>query len=229
MDNHVQLCVEDSGPGVPIEQRKYLFQKYHTSLEVVTHGNGIGLNLCKNLVRLLGGEIFLDESFDSGIQGCPGSRFVVRLKVPPLPFEKERATSQSCTSVGDSDSSLRGSVSLPKKYSILMIDDDAILRKLFIRSIKRVCPNWKVFGAKCGEDALKILVDGTKSGKDANEVPTKSFDLIFVDQFMASGSERCMLGTETVLQMRSQGVASRICGLSANDKEKEFLLAGADL
>lgn len=45
--------------------------------------------------------------------------------------------------------------------------------------------------------------------------------------YMAS-VEKQMLGTETVGAMRAKGLACRICGLSANDKEKEFLEAGAD-
>ena len=46
--------------------------------------------------------------------------------------------------------------------------------------------------------------------------------------YMAS-VEKQMLGTETIQAMRQRGVKkSRICGLSANNKEDEFLDAGAD-
>ena len=44
---------------------------------------------------------------------------------------------------------------------------------------------------------------------------------------MAS-AEKQLLGTETVAALRSRGVDCRICGLSANDKETEFLEAGAN-
>lgn len=40
--------------------------------------------------------------------------------------------------------------------------------------------------------------------------------------------EKQLLGTETVEALRSRGIKCRICGLSANDKETEFLEAGAD-
>jgi hypothetical protein len=40
--------------------------------------------------------------------------------------------------------------------------------------------------------------------------------------------EKSLLGTETVVELRRHGVKSRICGLSANDLEKEFLDAGAN-
>lgn len=42
------------------------------------------------------------------------------------------------------------------------------------------------------------------------------------------GAEPALLGTETVVELRSRGVDCTICGLSANDIEKEFLTAGAD-
>ena len=40
--------------------------------------------------------------------------------------------------------------------------------------------------------------------------------------------DKSLLGTETVREMRSQGVDAAICGLSANDLEKQFLEAGAN-
>ena len=40
--------------------------------------------------------------------------------------------------------------------------------------------------------------------------------------------EKQMLGTETARALRSKGVKSIICGLSANDMEQQFLESGAD-
>jgi len=68
--------------------------------------------------------------------------------------------------------------------------------------------------ASNGETALRI-------------VEQEEFGLIFVDQYMAS-VERQLLGTETVRALRSKGVRSRICGLSANDVERSFIDAGAN-
>jgi DNA-binding response OmpR family regulator len=41
-------------------------------------------------------------------------------------------------------------------------------------------------------------------------------------------SDKQLLGTETVRELRAKGVKSIICGLSANDLERSFLNAGAD-
>jgi hypothetical protein len=45
---------------------------------------GIGLFLCKNLVELMGGEIYLDPEYNSGVPGSRGTRFVVDLRMAPL-------------------------------------------------------------------------------------------------------------------------------------------------
>ena len=223
IDGIVELSVEDSGPGIPVERRKLLFKKYHTSLDVVTQGNGIGLSLCKNLVILLKGDIWLDESYDSGVPNFPGARFVVRLKtrlvVPP---EGTRSSSNDETERGETRC-LSGETptSLPRNLSVLFVDDDSVLRKLFIRSLSRVCPNWTVTGVASGESAIKRVLG------DTEEQASTSYDLIFVDQYMAS-TEPQLLGTETIAHLRSHGVDCTICGLSANDMEKEFTDAGAD-
>ena len=48
-----------------------------------------------------------------------------------------------------------------------------------------------------------------------------------MDQYMAS-TEKQLLGTEATRALRTKGVKSIICGLSANEMEKPFLEAGAD-
>lgn len=85
-----------------------------------------------------------------------------------------------------------------------------------MRSVRKVSPSWKILEAANGEAAVQMV----------KEDPEK-FDLIFMDQYMAS-VEKQLLGTETVRELRLLGCTSRICGLSANDAEKEFVGSGAD-
>lgn len=216
-DGHIQLAVEDSGPGIPEEKKKLLFQKYQESLDMLSQGTGIGLFLCKNLVDLMDGQIYLDDDFESGIPNCKGTRFVVELKVPPEGFLHDEHESL----IHDNASRSQVSVSeshpkeLPENLSVLFVDDDPILRKLFARTVRTVAPNWSIREASNGETALQI-------------VENTHFDLIFMDMYMASVQKQ-LLGTETVLELRNRGVTCRICGLSANDKETEFLEAGADV
>ena len=46
-------------------------------------------------------------------------------------------------------------------------------------------------------------------------------------RYMASVNKQ-LLGTETAQAMRTKGIDSKICGLSANDLREAFINAGAD-
>jgi len=235
----VKIYVEDSGSGIPLEKRDRLFAKYQESLDLLSQGTGIGLHLCKNLVDLMGGCISLDNDYDSGIPGNPGARFVVDLQTPPsdttvieipLSMEFDRDSSAHVNFLDETngtkssqlfehcegeESTVDSSIpELPESLNVLFVDDDRVLRKLFSRTIKTVAPGWNIREAANGEAAI-LLAD------------EEDFDLIFCDMYMAS-VEKQLLGTEAVRELRSKGLKCRICGLSANDKELEFLEAGAD-
>lgn len=196
-----------------------------TSLQLIyRQGTGIGLCLCKNLVELMGGSIYLDENFHSGLENCPGTRFVIGLNAPLLqmesldlfPHEKEvdLENGMSTVNVKAALSSSTWLGELPSQQSVLFVDDSFVLRKLFGRALKRIAPDWTVEEAASGESALRM-------------VEKSSYDLIFVDQYMASADKQ-LLGTETIRLMRTRGIEAIICGLSANDLENVFVNAGAD-
>jgi signal transduction histidine kinase/CheY-like chemotaxis protein len=221
----IQISVEDSGPGIPLEKQDRLFEKFQESLDSMNQGTGVGLCVCRNLVDLMKGDIWLDKSYDSGMEGCPGTRFVVELKTPAVGVDTmaeasydESINCEIC--VGreavspDEKSDTTPLLELPEKLSVLFVDDDLMLRKLFARAVRNVMPEWDVQEAANGETALRL-------------VDKQSYDLIFLDQYMAS-VEKQLLGTETARALRAKGVKSKICGLSANDIEKIFLDSGAD-
>lgn len=215
------IYVEDSGPGIPEEKRHELFQKFQPSLDLLSQGTGIGLSLCKNLVRLLNGDLWLDVNYDSGIEGCPGARFVIQLPFPPIVESPEEDASEqnneSVTKVAVDSTPPKiadKDIVLPDHLTVLFVDDDLVLRKLFMRAIKKVAPTWKVHEAANGETAIR-LTDET------------FFDIIFMDQYMPS-TEKTLLGTETIRELRAKGVTSCLCGLSANNLEHAFVEAGAN-
>jgi signal transduction histidine kinase/CheY-like chemotaxis protein len=248
VDGNIRLIVEDSGPGISKAKQKRLFSKFQESLDLTNQGTGMGLCLCKHMVELLDGDIWLDPLYNSGIAGSPGSKFTIDLKMPPMTDEEytsivnpedkvssgstASATASipeenppSCTSLRFADQTPEPSKNeradvdqaddtLPEKFSVLFVDDDLVLRKLFTRSVQKAVAGWDIKEAANGETALRMA-------------ETEKFDLIFIDQYMSS-VEKQLLGTETARALRSRGITSRICGLSANDVEQGFKQAGAD-
>jgi len=130
---------------------------------------------------------------------------------------------------------------LPENLSVLFVDDDMIVRKLFSRTLKKLNPSWTLQEASNGETAIEIItsamqqLDDRVDLKQSDEEENSSsfddyngFDLIFMDQYMASVQKQ-LLGTETVRAIRAKGIHRPIiCGLSANDVEDAFLHAGSD-
>jgi NtrC-family two-component system sensor histidine kinase KinB len=78
-EDHVELWVRDSGPGIPEESVKTIFDKYVRLQNANTpKGFGLGLAFCRLAVEAHGGKIWVESS-----QGL-GSRFVMT-----LPLAKE--------------------------------------------------------------------------------------------------------------------------------------------
>jgi signal transduction histidine kinase len=58
-NNEIHLLVEDSGPGIPLDQREHLFS---ANISNKPGGFGLGLLLCKELMQMHRGKISVDES-----------------------------------------------------------------------------------------------------------------------------------------------------------------------
>ena len=66
----ILFVVEDTGPGISEEIRANLFSTFEKG-DMFSEGLGLGLPVCRQLVRLIGGELKLDESYTDG------SRFII--------------------------------------------------------------------------------------------------------------------------------------------------------
>jgi signal transduction histidine kinase len=72
----VRLCVEDDGPGVPMELREKVFERFTRLQEARSRdagGSGLGLALTKRIVESHGGRIFVESA------ALGGAAFVVEL------------------------------------------------------------------------------------------------------------------------------------------------------
>jgi two-component system, OmpR family, sensor histidine kinase MtrB len=84
---HVHVAVEDHGPGVPVEERALIFERFARGATAGrrsgSEGAGLGLALVDEHVRIHGGRVWVEDRLD----GTPGARFVIELPAtePPPP------------------------------------------------------------------------------------------------------------------------------------------------
>jgi signal transduction histidine kinase len=68
-EGNVRASVTDTGRGIPEERRAHVFDTFR-EMGSSHQLQGLGLSVCKTIVTLLGGKIWLDENYTEG------SRFI---------------------------------------------------------------------------------------------------------------------------------------------------------
>ena len=58
----VRVTVEDSGPGIPPEQRDAVFQEFERLDPGSAEGHGLGLAIGRRVARLLGGDVTVSQA-----------------------------------------------------------------------------------------------------------------------------------------------------------------------
>ena len=71
---HISISVTDTGCGIPKEKYEEVFNRF-SKLDTFVPGNGLGLYLCRLIVKRLAGEIKIDPSY------AKGTRMVVTLPI----------------------------------------------------------------------------------------------------------------------------------------------------
>ena len=64
-EDNVRISVTDTGHGVPVEHREHVFNTFR---EIGNNQKlqGLGLTICKAIIKLLGGRIWLDQTYTDG-------------------------------------------------------------------------------------------------------------------------------------------------------------------
>lgn len=92
--NRASLTVEDSGPGIPADDRTRLFDRFHRAAEQ-GGGAGLGLAIADSIVRSTGGHWRIGESH------LGGALFEVSWRRPPSRPLVPRSRAAQPEAVGD--------------------------------------------------------------------------------------------------------------------------------
>ncbi len=132
----ITFSVCDTGIGMTPEQMTRLFQEFSQADSATTRkygGTGLGLALSRRLCRMMGGDITVES-----VPGR-GSTFTMRLPTEVAePREGAAAAAPSSAGAG----------------TVLVIDDDAVVRDLMQRTLSR--EGFRVVTAAGGEEGLRL-------------------------------------------------------------------------
>ena len=179
-DEQIQLVISvaDTGIGIREEDLGKLFTSF-TRIEEKRNrnieGTGLGLNLTKNLVDLMGGEVLVESTYGRG--SCFTARIPQKI-VDATPMGDFSRRYQQYLSSSDDDTL---SFSAPQA-KILVVDDVEMNLKVIKGLLKET----------------QIQIDTAASGRQCLErVKTTRYDVIFLDHMMPE-----MDGIETLQNMK---------------------------
>jgi signal transduction histidine kinase len=136
----VRVIFEDSGPGIPTENLKKIFNPFFTTKEV-GKGTGLGLSLCYGIVTEHGGTI---TPYSKEGQGAT---FVLEL---PITLQVVKAAEKKATSPIPTGITREG---VGKR--VLVVDDEESILQMISEVLTR--NGYRVDVARDGESALRLL------------------------------------------------------------------------
>jgi len=63
-DDQCRLSISDDGPGIPVQERARIFERFHRLLGTQEDGSGLGLAIVSEIASLHGARITLEEDTD---------------------------------------------------------------------------------------------------------------------------------------------------------------------
>jgi signal transduction histidine kinase/ActR/RegA family two-component response regulator len=136
---HVQLVVEDNGPGVPAAAIPHIFKPFFTTKRRGA-GTGLGLKICADVVSAHGGHIEVHDRLGGGASFqvlLPRAREDSGLLALPVPV------------------ATRAILSPVRRKQVLVVDDDPV----FSRTIRRSLKPHDVRTCAAASEAQALLLD----------------------------------------------------------------------
>ncbi len=152
---YLEFFVKDTGIGIPMSQRKIIFERFRQGSESHNRGydgSGLGLSISKSYLEMLGGKIWVES------EEGKGSTFY--FTIPYNPISEEKTVIENTFYEKDKEVKL-------KKLKILIVEDDEISYSLLTHMLHNI--NCEVLHAITGVDAVEACK------------PKPDLDLIFMD------------------------------------------------
>ncbi len=158
----LQFIVQDTGIGIKDEDISVIFESFRQldmNRNRKTEGTGLGLAITKQLATLMKGDIKAESEYGKG------TTFV--LHIPQRVIDKRSIGENTLTRIPVENK--RTEVFVKEEYQVLVVDDNAINRKLAIAMLR----------------AYGFQISEASSGKEAIEkVKNQKYDMIFMDHMM---------------------------------------------
>jgi signal transduction histidine kinase/CheY-like chemotaxis protein len=135
--------IADSGPGVPLADRELIFEPFFSTKEI-GQGTGLGLFVCRNIVRGFSGDIEVGDR--------PGGGALFRVTLPMAP-EGHAATAVEATppSRPAIDAAPSG-----RDRHVVVIDDDAMVARALALQLREA--GYRVTTFADGQTAMRALL-----------------------------------------------------------------------
>ena len=204
----IRFAVKDTGIGIrpeDIEKIYDAFQRFDISRNKNIEGTGLGMNISRQLLKLMGSELQIESEYEKG------SEFSFEL-VQKVVDEKPLGDYREREIQVDEKAKKANSFTAPDA-KVLIVDDNKMNVKVFQSLLKKT--QMQISEAFSGKECLEILKE-------------KSFDIIFLDHMMPG-----MDGIETLHVIKEENLCEDvpIIMLTANaivgDRER-YLEEGFD-
>ena len=144
---YVVFCVEDQGIGISNEKRKLIFEPFEQvdgSLTRNAGGGGLGLAICKRLVRLVGGRLWVESEVGKG------SRFYFTASFhQATQWHRDGSTTGQSTNNPDWE----------RRTQVLLVEDNHVNQVVALRLLEK--RGYHCLLANNGREALEILASAS--------------------------------------------------------------------
>lgn len=178
----IQIRIKDTGRGIHQNDLPNIFERYYQSSRpdaLKEGGTGIGLSLCMEFSKLMGGQLWAESTLGKG------STFYFKFPKKEVhsstkEVKKEMYTLQQKEAPQFEASLLTLPETIPSNTKILLVEDNDNLRE-YIQLI--ISDKYKVFSAENGRVAWELLTLGDKDSENPKLCPHLP-DLIISDIMM---------------------------------------------